>query len=280
MGVFGVFVTGADLAFGIDFAGFGEGDFGEQGADELVDEDGEQGDVGNERAACGQAHRLHCHTEGDARLRKEGDAEVFDDVLVAFHESGTQRRAEVFAYATAQNVRRADEDDEAACKHGEFELRARDDEEEYEQRRRPAVYPIHEFFGEVAHVAKDGAEHHTHEQGGKFDVNALYGELDHGQADRQKDKGYGDGKALGTGVEKAFAKAEQHTHGKAERKGEHHFEQGLYRYGDGADAARAEGFGDAERDGEQYEPHRIVKSDDGEQGLGDGAFGFVLTNDH
>ena len=77
-------VSSARPAFGVNFACFGKRNFGKERAKQLIDKDGKEGDIDDDVAAARHTRRKACHTERNARLRQQRDAEVVDDVVVAF----------------------------------------------------------------------------------------------------------------------------------------------------------------------------------------------------
>ena len=160
---FRVLVARARLAFGVDIARFGKRDFREERTNEFVDKHGKEGNLRDNRALCAKLARFHCHAERNARLGKQGNAEVFDDIVVALGEFCAQIRARIFSCRTACDIHNANEYDHDIGEHREFKLRTAKHEKEYEQGRGPAVHPFHKLLGEIANIAKYRAEHHAGE---------------------------------------------------------------------------------------------------------------------
>ena len=73
-----LFASGADFILGANFAGLLQGNFGEEGAYQLVDQHREQGDVGYHRAVLAQTCLgLNGHTQRHTGLGQQGDAQIF-----------------------------------------------------------------------------------------------------------------------------------------------------------------------------------------------------------
>ena len=87
----------AGLAIRDDIARFGKRELGEEGTDDLVDEDGEEGYRAHDAAALDvERHSGTSHTERNSRLRKEGDTEVFRDHRIALRHLCADARTEIF----------------------------------------------------------------------------------------------------------------------------------------------------------------------------------------
>ena len=74
---------------GLDLTCFFERDLSEERTNELIDEDGEEGDISNDLAFRTELLSLNSHTESNACLRKKSDTEVFNDSLLALNRLST-----------------------------------------------------------------------------------------------------------------------------------------------------------------------------------------------
>ena len=163
-------VTGARSPFGVDFACFGKGNFGEKGADEFVDKDGEQGDVQDDISIqfCAWCTRDDIrHTQRNARLGKKGDTEILDDILVAFRHSRTCASTRALTDRAEDDIHNAYQDEDRVLENFKVKVCAADDEEDGEQGCCPSIHTFHKMFGEVTDIAENRAEHHTGKKGGE-----------------------------------------------------------------------------------------------------------------
>jgi len=275
-------VTGADSALGLDVTRLCEGDLGEEGADDLVNEDGEEGYALDDGALGAKLHCLRRHTKCDACLRKEGDAEILDDIVVTARHLRAYKCAEDLAQRAGGDIRDTDYYYTDAGEDGKVELCSAENEEEDEQGRRPAVYSVHKLLGEVAGVAEHRAEHHTNEKRGEADMysECLDLKLEGRKRDGHHNEGNRDGKALRARMEESLDKGEDKSHNEAERKREDDLKDGLENDLKYIRAAVGKRLCDAEGYREEHESHRIIKRDDGKEDVCYGALCLILTDDH
>lgn len=272
--------AGGSSALGLDVAGFGQRDLGQQRADEFEDHNGEQHDVSDQGAVLAEHEDLQRHSERDACLREQGNAEVFDDVRLAVHHLGKRSRAEAFSDRSYGKEQHADHDDRKVGEHEQVEFRAGQHEEQYEQRRRPTVDTFHQFFGEFADVDEHGAEHHADQQRREADFERSEREFELGKRHTQKDDGDRDRHTLGTRMEVLLEEIEEQPQQRAEYERENDLDDGVDDDRNDVHGAVFDRAGDSERHGEEYQANRVVQSDDRQKQIDQRAFRLVLTDDH
>lgn len=106
-----VFLAGAGLALGLDFACGKQGTLCERRADELIHQHGEQHDVAHDAAVC-KGRSGERHAERHAGLRQKCDAEMLFDVVTALCHSAADVRAGDLTERTEDDVNDADEQHE------------------------------------------------------------------------------------------------------------------------------------------------------------------------
>ena len=264
----------------MDLAGGLQGHFGQQRADQLVDEDGEQRDVADEVALRAELARRHAHAERDAGLRQQGDAEILADLRLTFHELCGVMRAEVFAERARQDIHDTDQHDQSVLEHAQIQPRAGDDEERREQRARPPVGFFHDLSRQRAEVAEQRAEHHARQKRREADRDRADLELRHGQRRGQKDERDGHVQAVRVGVEELFQLRQHPAAERAERERADDLDERVDDDGDHVERAGIERLRNAERHREHHQTDRVVQRDDRQQQVDQRALGLILPDDH
>ena len=191
------------LGLGGDVACLGQSDLGKQRAYQLVDQDGEQDDVTHQTTDAG-AHLLlddDGHTQRNARLGEQRNAQILDDIGVALGPQRAGKRADVLTDATENDIHDTDENDDTAGKDGQLQLRATEHEEQNVNGHRPLVRFFHQLLCAVTDVAEDGTQHHANQKRRESDVYAADLKLDHRQGNRHQNEGDGQAQTLGVGLE-------------------------------------------------------------------------------
>lgn len=106
-----VFLAGAGLALGLDFACGKQGTLCERRADELIHQHGEQHDVAHDAAVC-KGRSGERHAERHAGLRQKRDAEMLFDMVAALCHGAADVRAGALTERTEDDVNDADEQHE------------------------------------------------------------------------------------------------------------------------------------------------------------------------
>ena len=271
--------TGGDGLFG-DFTGLFERDAGQQRTDKFIDENGKQSNAADDNAGFAERKGSQRHTEGNAGLRKERDAEVLLDGRLGLHELRGDVRTDNLTGRAEEDVNHADEDDCPVAEDGELEVGTADNEEQHHDRTRPAVHTLHKFFGEITEVAEDGTHHHADEERGEFDGHGAEVEFRHGQRNREENVSDGNGHTLAAGVEELFGEVKQQADQRTENQGCNNFHQRIYNNGDDIKRAVFQSLGNPEGDRKHDQTDHVVERNDGKEHLGQRAVRLVLLDDH
>lgn len=269
------------VALGLDIAGLCKSDLGHHRSEELVYENTEKNDVADYRAViaeigcCGETH-----TQSNAGLREEGDAEILIYGSGAAHCPGGETCADVLAEAACDYVNHADDYHKIIGEHVELQLSAAENKEEGEKGSGPAVGLFHKLIGKGTGVAENGAQHHTDEEGGEANGDRADFKLEGGEGNSENNEADDKGHTVSVGMEEFFDGVKNITHNSAENERADNLDHRLNDDGDNIHSAHEEGAGNAESNCEADETHSIVKGDDGEKNIGDGTLCLVLADDH
>lgn len=89
----------------LDFAGLGQGHFGEDWTKQFVNEDGEENDIPDDLALCphlgGDGDR---HAQGDASLGEQGNAQVFAHLCFCISSTWSGRGPGDFTHGPGEDV--------------------------------------------------------------------------------------------------------------------------------------------------------------------------------
>ena len=97
-------IARARFSFRSDIPCFCEGDFSEHRSDKLIDKNCKKSDIRNYITLLTKRFCLYCHSEGNARLREEGNAEILNGVFIASGKARRSRGSEIFAEATEDYI--------------------------------------------------------------------------------------------------------------------------------------------------------------------------------
>ena len=159
---------------GRDFSGSRQGNLGQDGAYQLVDQHGEEDDAAHDGTlgteVCGDGGG---HTQSHTGLGQQGDAQVFAHGLGAANHPGADTGTDDLAGGTHEDIHQTNAHDSGTAEDPQVQLCTGQHEEQNVNGGGPAVGPVHDLVGEVTQVAEDGAAHHAHQQGGEADLYAV-----------------------------------------------------------------------------------------------------------
>ena len=263
-----------DLACGL------QGHFGQQRADQLVDQNGEQRNVADQIALRAELARRHAHAERDAGLRQQGDAEILADLRLTFHELCGVMRAEILAKRARQNIHNADENDHTVFEHAQIQLRTGNDKERRKKRACPAVRLGHDLLRQRAQVTKQRAEHHACQKRREADRDRADLEFRHGQRRDQEYQRDGHIQTIRVGVEQRFQFCQHPAAERAEHQRTDNLKQRVDDNGNDVEGVCVERLRNAERDSENDQTDRVVQRHNRQQQVYQRTLCLILTNDH
>ena len=123
-------VTRTLASFFLDVACLGKSHLGEERTEDLIDQDGEQCNVADNSTIRTKLNSFDRHTECNTCLRKQGDAEIFDDVGIGFCNPCADICTLIFSERACDDVNDTNNYDCPLREYREVQLRAADDEEQ------------------------------------------------------------------------------------------------------------------------------------------------------
>ena len=276
-----VMSSAADSALGLDIACLGKSNLGKIRTKDLVNKNCKECDGLNYLTGSGaKSKSLACHTESNARLRKKGDTEVLGGVFVTVGHTRADACAEVLTNASECDVDNTDKNEDRVCKYGEIKLCTADNEEENEQGSCPLIRSVHKILREITDVAEYCTEHHACKKRRECDVKRANGEADAGNSNGSHYEGNRYGHTLGVGVEVSLTYGEEDTHNSTECDGKNNLENGVYKHRYEIYNTGVNRLCNTEGNCKYNKTYRVVKSNYGEQEVGERSLSLILLYNH